>query len=356
MVTSPNIPEVMVDDAFDDTVNLSFSSIVFMTLRNVRSRMGRSMITLLGVVLGSAFLMAVGTSSLLSNSLSDKESDRMAAADSAAKLAAKLGTLEGRTLAIVVEHWDDYTRNFLNHLDRQGEVQLRIYRGGVAVPGFESHTADSLGEAMDGANALVICNHGIHARDRSSLPPQMQQLQDKIVMDLQGLYVDDQRLADEGVDYVDPHEVDASTLNELQTQVNDRARAFWLIGVSLLVSGIGIANALLMSVTERFREIGTLKCLGAMDRLVVQMFLIESGILGLVGSSIGVSIGLTIALAGQSWTFGWMTVWSLVPWSKLLKFATVSLFVGLVVAMVAAIYPAIVAARMTAADAMRSEV
>ncbi|MBD3240450.1 MAG: FtsX-like permease family protein, partial [Chitinivibrionales bacterium] len=63
----------------------------------------------------------------------------------------------------------------------------------------------------------------------------------------------------------------------------DRYRSMWIITISLLVTVIGISNAMLMSVTERFREIGTMKCLGALSAFVRFMFLIESGFMGVVG-------------------------------------------------------------------------
>ena len=55
----------------------------------------------------------------------------------------------------------------------------------------------------------------------------------------------------------------------------EESKQMWLIGLSLLVCVVGIANAMLMSVTERFREIGTMKCLGALDSFIVKLFLLE---------------------------------------------------------------------------------
>jgi hypothetical protein len=65
----------------------------------------------------------------------------------------------------------------------------------------------------------------------------------------------------------------------------------WLILMSLIVCVVGIANSMLMAVTERFREIGTMKCLGALDRFVVRLFLLESGFQGLAGAVVGALIG-----------------------------------------------------------------
>ena len=79
----------------------------------------------------------------------------------------------------------------------------------------------------------------------------------------------------------------------------EHSKQTWLISLSLLVCVVGIANAMLMSVTERFREIGTMKCLGALDTFIVKLFLLESTFQGFAGTSAGIVIGflLTLGLA-----------------------------------------------------------
>ena len=80
----------------------------------------------------------------------------------------------------------------------------------------------------------------------------------------------------------------------------------WLIIMSLIVCVVGIANSMLMAVTERFQEIGTMKCLGALDRFVVRLFLLESGFQGLAGALIGALIGClgSLLLGSQGLRFG----------------------------------------------------
>jgi putative ABC transport system permease protein len=72
--------------------------------------------------------------------------------------------------------------------------------------------------------------------------------------------------------------------------------------VSLVVGGIGIANTMYASVLERKKEIGTMKAIGAMNRDILTIFLIESGLLGFVGGLIGVLIGagLAVGLSGAA--------------------------------------------------------
>ena len=77
--------------------------------------------------------------------------------------------------------------------------------------------------------------------------------------------------------------------------INERYRSIWLVVMSLLVCSVGITNSMLMSVTERFKEIGTMKCLGALDSFVVTLFLLESGMMGICASVLGWAVGFGIA-------------------------------------------------------------
>jgi predicted lysophospholipase L1 biosynthesis ABC-type transport system permease subunit len=124
----------------------------------------------------------------------------------------------------------------------------------------------------------------------------------------------------------------------------------WLVVMSLLVSVVGITNAMLMSVTERYKEIGTIKCLGALDNFIVKMFLIESGLLGLVGSAIGALVGAVFMLFTGLGALGKLN------WMQLLISYGICLILGTVLSIIAAVPPAIRAAKMPPADAMRSEI
>ena len=128
----------------------------------------------------------------------------------------------------------------------------------------------------------------------------------------------------------------------------------WLMLMALLTCTVGIANAMLMSVTERFREIGTMKCLGAENATVVRLFLIESALLGLVGAAAGLVVGLGIALAVAVGQFGGF-VWAHLRWTDLLTSAGLSALTGIVLCLIGAGYPAFIAARMRPVDALRVE-
>jgi hypothetical protein len=126
----------------------------------------------------------------------------------------------------------------------------------------------------------------------------------------------------------------------------------WLIGLSFLVCTVGVANAMFMSVTERFTEIATMKCLGALDGFLMMLFLFESGMQGLVGALAGVAFGVSLAMLRALASYG--TLMSLPGWG-LLAGCGVCVVAGLVLAVLGGVGPAWAAARLAPMEAMRIE-
>jgi len=124
----------------------------------------------------------------------------------------------------------------------------------------------------------------------------------------------------------------------------------WLVAMSLMVSVVGITNAMLMSVTERYKEIGTIKCLGALDNFIIKLFLIESGLLGFFGALVGAIVGGLFMLLTK------ISLWGAINWIGFLTSLASCVALGTVLSIVAAVGPAIRAARMHPADAMRTEI
>ena len=132
-------------------------------------------------------------------------------------------------------------------------------------------------------------------------------------------------------------------------------RVLWLIAVSLLVCVVGIANGMLMSVSERFKEIATMKCLGATDGFIMRSFIMESSMQGLVGGMIGAVMGFILGgLLRPLFTYGWMGVQNM-PMLDMLIVGSVAIGVGVVISVLAAIYPAWVASRLAPMEAMAVE-
>jgi hypothetical protein len=131
----------------------------------------------------------------------------------------------------------------------------------------------------------------------------------------------------------------------------------WLVILSLLVCVVGIVNAQLMAVTERFREIGTMKCLGALDRFILRLFILEAGMQGLVGAGVGALMGLMGALFSllNGWLrFGLVSLAS-VSLGSLAVSVLIATGVGCLLSLLGVLYPALIAARMQPVEAMRVE-
>ncbi|MDF2607856.1 MAG: ABC-type antimicrobial peptide transport system, permease component [Bacillales bacterium] len=120
-----------------------------------------------------------------------------------------------------------------------------------------------------------------------------------------------------------------------------------IAGISLVVGGIGIMNIMLVSVTERTREIGIRKAIGAKKRDILIQFLIESVVLSTIGGIIGVGVGLLMA-KGASTVLDLQFVVSL---NTILLSVGFSWFVGVIFGL----YPANKAAKMNPIDALRYE-
>ena len=120
-----------------------------------------------------------------------------------------------------------------------------------------------------------------------------------------------------------------------------------LVGIGLLVGGIVIMNIMLVSVTERVREIGVRKALGAKRRDILVQFLIESATISTFGAACGVGLGILLAMTISAISPLPATV---APWSVLLGVG-----LGMTVGMIAGVSPASRAAKLDPIVALRSE-
>lgn len=143
--------------------------------------------------------------------------------------------------------------------------------------------------------------------------------------------------------------VTPNAINQLRDNIfgTIQVAAIGVTSISLVVGGIVIMNIMLVSVTERTKEIGIRKSIGARQSDVLKQFLAESTTLALVGGAIGVAIAYAIAKT--------VAVAFSIPTALPLVWVSIALFVSSAVGLVSGVYPAWKAARLDPIEALRAE-
>ena len=327
-------------------------------VQGIRIRLGRSMVTLFGVMLGIAFLMAILTGQNIRQGVSAENATRSELRRMLNFLTTETGPLRGRTLAVYpVGALNPLETRFLQTLAKSGVEHFRwaATPDAPAPDGLPAGKVERVppGDVARDAVAMLVMGNNLLPRARWAeiLAPAQQKL---MAVTRKQLAVN----AEPGLNLVvlerelRPEEIAQAELDARQT----RFRTGWIIIISLLVTVIGISNAMLMSVTERFREIGTMKCLGALSAFIRQIFFIESSLMGLVGSLVGSALGCLFACGAFMLSYGSDLVLSSLQPTTLLLYFVGSVIAGIVLSVVAAIYPASFASRMVPATALRSTV
>jgi putative ABC transport system permease protein len=129
---------------------------------------------------------------------------------------------------------------------------------------------------------------------------------------------------------------------------------FSIAAISLLVGGINIANTMFTSVLERTREIGVMKAIGAKNKDILSIFLVEAGILGLVGGTLGILLGLGIA-KGVEYIAITQLATTLLQISTPLWLFVFSLAFAFIAGAVSGLYPAWKATKVKPVEALRYE-
>jgi putative ABC transport system permease protein len=146
-----------------------------------------------------------------------------------------------------------------------------------------------------------------------------------------------------------------STFNKFQGgSIGVDAYQYWLVAVALIVSVVGITNAMLISVYERYREIGTMKCIGALDQHILMLFLIEAVIQGVTGGVIGYLFGVVAAILSSGFTTGFDIIFKVSPIS-LITYLLGTTLLSVILSVIASMYPAWKASKLPPVEALSYE-
>ena len=330
---------------------LPFARAMRISIQGIRIRVGRSLVTVSGVVLGIAFLMSNLTTQLILQAVESERELKQTVDLMQALVKSEIGLIEGKQLAVVV--FGDISaagNQLLSRVQAEGPGSIRAY--GLTGAAYQSHP---LGQVGDGAVAMLVLGNaeaaGISLGDLTS------GMSRKVVLDS----VDHRRYGDAPDSPVRRELFFGDRVRQRQKELKAAEkqalfRTVWIAAISMFVTVIGVSNALLMSVTERFREIGTMKCLGALSAFIRTLFLIESSLIGVVGSIAGVVAGTVLPLVVYGFLYGFQTVLVSLDYSLLGLAAMGSALAGTIFSILAAIYPARVASNMVPAAALRSTV
>jgi len=319
-------------------IALPMTKAVEIAWKNIRMRLSRSLLVTSGIVLALAFLTSINVSKSMVDGMRDwaASASRPDAAEFAGlraerdKLEPAVGKLETdiRTrVHAAITPTKPKDRFDVEHAF--GKDLAAIQKEIGLLPG----AADDLAAAMAKDASIVPLFKSWLEQSRSLL---VVRSQISAPLSLQ------QIMKESGV---------PTTTDEIE---NNRIQTRWLLGLALLVAFVGILNAMLMSVTERFREIGTMKCLGALDSFIIKLFLIESLFQGIVGTVIGIVMGVLLSVISNLSTYG-RFAWKNLQVGEIGLALLICLAVGITLTVAGALYPAWQAARMQPIEAMRTD-
>jgi ABC-type antimicrobial peptide transport system permease subunit len=317
---------------------LPLSKAVEIAYKSIRLRLSRSLLVTSGIVLALAFLTSILIADHMTRGMRQWAVDFPQSVE-AARLSQQRDQLvnnQFKPIDLELHKAAARTEAVSEGLKKFDPVKTF----GDSLAGLQKQLEIPL-PASDGDLVSLLTNH----------PDQIAKMQQWLAIARQLKVVREQLIAPQRLQETMKNSGVPSTPAEIE---NNRIQTRWLVGLALLVAFAGILNAMLMSVTERFREIGTMKCLGALDSFIIKLFLIESLFQGVCGTIIGVLLGMGLSMANISTLYGGYA-WKNVPWQSIILSILGCLGVGIGLTVAGAVYPAWQAARMQPIDAMRVE-
>jgi hypothetical protein len=317
---------------------LPLSKAVEIAYKSIRLRLSRSLLVTSGIVLALAFLMSILTTDRMISGMREWAMNFP-------------GSVEAVRLARQREAIDrDQFKPVDLELHKAAAQQMEVTEGAAK---FDASRVlgDSFADLEKDLGVPLPASENDLTNLLTRHPDQVAKMQAWVAAARQLKAVREQLVAPQRLQETMKNAGVPSTPKEI---ASNRIQTRWLVGLALLVAFAGILNAMLMSVTERFREIGTMKCLGALDSFIIKLFLIESLFQGIAGTVVGVLLGLGLSMANLSTSYG-IYAWKNVPWGSVVWSVAVCFAVGIFLTVAGALYPAWQAARMQPIDAMRVE-
>jgi putative ABC transport system permease protein len=204
--------------------------------------------------------------------------------------------------------------------------------GGFGGPSFDEYVYIPLTTAHSIFNSEVIMGVAIKIIDQTKIAPAIPKIENVLL----------EHMKDDEFSVFDQRQL-LDTINGILGIITTGLGG--IAAISLLVGGIGIMNIMLVSVTERTREIGLRKALGATPNLIMSQFLIESSVLSIMGGGIGIGLSYGITLIMQQFFPATVTLWSV----------GLAFFVSATVGVVFGVLPARKAASLSPIEALRYE-
>jgi len=346
-----------------EQVRLPLRIAVGVVMQGIRIRFGRSLVTVLGIVLGIAFLTANLMGQVIKEGVREEDALRTEVGRMASFLAAEMGPPMDRSIGVIqLGALNEAETRLLEHLSAAGLREVRWFSTAPSrdlTPPPVPHTvAAAISGVGEGVNSVLVIGSG-------TLPEEFGKAEDvdRLFSQAYGKVLAFTRgdlNVSAGPDTsivalmrdLRPEEIAAAAAAARKA----RFRMNWIVAISLLVTVTGIANAMLMSVTERFREIGTMKCLGAPSSFIRRMFLVESSVMGAAGAASGAASGALFSVAVYGFMDGYGMVLTSLDFGQLVLYLIFSVAAGIVLSIAAALYPASVASSMIPANALRSSV
>ena len=337
--------------AVQNQVKLPISVALEVVLQGIRIRIGRSLVTITGVICGIAFLMSILTGQLIKKGVQGETDIQNEVKRMKSFIATDLPGLNNKSIALsLTGPLSEAEKRLIIQIGELGLAQLYLNNSNHNLPKEITIPSKSNDAQLSQGDFIFIMGQGEAPKhDWSSVYNKR-----TIVSTLENFKV---ASIDESFQVPLARKLSDEEKAKIESDKRkDKFRSIWIGIVSLLVTIIGITNAMLMSVTERFREIGTMKCLGALSGFIRNIFLLESSIMGIAGGVVGVIIGIVFSYLSYSFTFGFDLVFSSLAFGELSLYGVISLITGIILSVVAALYPARVASNMVPANALRSNV